>query len=522
MSVKKNQSKKRKEEIQEFQLSDKQEPHVDRMLKMLGERHFVFDNTDMGGGKTIMHLYVAKQFELPVLVICGISAMVVWTEETEKYGIEMVDMISYPSMASRTGCQPKHGLLQRVDRIIVDESGKKTKKHPEFIPTKKLIDLVKSGVYVIFDEYQTIRNTNTYFYACQAVARCIMKTEKCESRFALLSGAPIVEQEQTVNMMKFAGVITEYFLYKYHRESFTLELIGAKQLLNYCKAMDSKRTQESLKQYPVPEVGKKKEVIEFCHRLYVNVLLYNIRSAAPSPDIDVELDVKNGYYKLPEENQRKLKDALERLANELEFDEETKTYRKANGLSMWTRESVVIEENKISIFKRLSLNHLTSTKGKVIIMLNHLASVTQLEEMLADYNPLVMIGEVKENKTQKKRTDIIKKFRNDGKYRVLIGTSQVLAYTFNLQDLIGDAPRLTLYSPNFFTDRLHQAIKRSYRWGTKSPCVFRNIYGESECRLESSIIAAHFRKTPNMKDHLPEQVDQGSVFPGDYEEEIEH
>lgn len=504
-------------EKSEIKLSEKQKPHVGRILKMLGVRHFCFDNTDMGGGKTVMHLYIAKQLGFEkVLVISGISAMVVWAEEAEKYGVEITDMISYQSTASKRGYQPKHGYLKRIDQTT--EEGKK--KHPEFLPTKKLIDLVESGVYLIFDEYQTIRNLNSYFYACQAFARCILKAKNGVSRFALLSGAPIVEQEQTVNMMKFAGIITQYYLYIYHKESFTLELRGAEELLEYCKRIDPKRLEQSLKKDPIPEVGKKKEVVEFCHRLYVNVLLYNIRSAAPTPDIDAELDVKNGYYKLPEENQKNLKEALERLASDLEFDETTGTYHKANGLSLWTQQSVAIEENKLSIYKRLALNHLTSTKGKVIIMFNHIISVEQLTDDLKEYNPLVMIGEIKESKTQKKRTAIIKKFRNDPDHRCLIATSQVLAYTFNLQDLEGDSPRLTLYSPNFFTDRLHQAIKRTYRWGTKSPCVFRSVYG-AECDLEARIIDSHFRKTPTMKDHLPEQEEQGVIFPGDYEEEFE-
>jgi len=509
--------KEEKNEPERIELREVQEPHFDRLCNILQQRHFCFDNTIMGGGKTVIHLYLAYIFRLKILAICPVSAQMSWQREAKKYGIEIVDLITYRGLASQTDYQPKHGYLERYDGKT--ETGKKA--HPEFIPTQKLKDLIDKGVYIIFDEYQSVRKKNQAYHACSAMARCVLRSTK--SRFALLSGTPVIEKEHTVNLLKFAGIIKSYQLYVYHKNTRTTEYKGVNDLIDYCTKVNPAGIKKYLDENPLPNKASKAIAIEICHKIYVNVLMRYVRSAAPSPEIDVKLDIKNGYYKLPAENQQALHDALARMEKDYQFDD-----KDANSGSYhqrlifaWTKESVVIEEAKIPIFLRLTLNILMSVSGsKVIIMLNHLGTVDVLKEKLKDYQPLILTGEVKEDKKHKDRTDLVDKFNQSKEHRVLIGTSKVMAESLNLQDTVGDSPRFILYSPNFYADRTHQASKRTHRDGAKSNCTFRNIYGTG-CKLETRILNKLVRTSPNMKDVLPEQLEEGIVFPSDYQEEHE-
>ena len=508
-------------ENQSILLRPKQVGHYNRVIDVLRTTHFIFDNSIMGSGKTIVHLLVANTYNLPVLLVCSVSAQATWEKEQKKYivgtPVTIVDKITYQSLASRTGCQPKHGYLTRTDRILETSRGKK-KQHPEFEATEKLKKLVESGVYVIFDECQSIKLKNQMHYACTAITRTILNSPSGKSRFAMLSGSPIIDHENTVNFMRLAGLITKYKLYIYHKNDASLELVGAKEFLEHCNRLNPEGTKKFLEENDLPTKNSKQGVIDFCHSLYVNVLMPRIRSAMSTPDLDSTFDVKNGYYKLSEENQTKLVDALNRLAIMLEFDEKTGEYNTKRQTLNMTREAPIIEEAKLPIFEVQAKNKLNSdSKCKVIIMVNFNASINYLEEKLKEFNPLIMTGAVKQ-KARKEMIDLFQQPNTDR--RLLIGNIAVLAYSWNLQDTTGEYPRYIYISPNFKCDMMHQAVRRSYREGTKSSVIARIVYGASG-RLETSILNAMARHTKSMKDTLPEQVSEGILFPGEYESEYE-
>src|SRR5207237_7354405 len=138
------------------------------ICEILSSTHFCFDLSQMGSGKTVIHLKFSKDQKIRIIVICTLSAQSAWLNESEKYGIEIFFIISYPSLTSRKGYQPKHGYLTRIDKV----SG-----HPEFIPTDKLKSLIDEGVYVVFDECQSVKNKNQQHYACTAIVNCILRSK---------------------------------------------------------------------------------------------------------------------------------------------------------------------------------------------------------------------------------------------------------------------------------------------------------------------------------------------------------
>jgi len=307
-------------------------------------------------------------------------------------------------------------------------------------------------------------------------------------------------------------LITEYKLYIYHKDKAFLELRGAGELLNVCKKLCPAKTEEYLSENPLPTKNNKKVILEFCHDLYINILMDRIRSAMPSPDIVCKLDVKNGYFQLPEENKKKLGDALERLSTNLQFDEKTGEYNREKHTIAIGKESAVIEEAKLPAFEKVTRNFLEmNDRNKLIVMVNHTNTITVLMEKLKMFNPIMINGSVK----AKQRRELEKKFNTDKQCRLLIGNITVLAYSMNFHDIEGDNPRVAIISPNFKPDMIHQAVSRIYRDGCKSDATAIILYGANG-RLESSIFDSIVRKTPIMQQTLPEQVAGGKLFPGEY------
>ena len=157
-------------------LKEDQKPHVDRLINILTRTFCAFDMSTMGSGKTYTATKLAKEFDFEnVIIICPTSVVSKWIT-MRRYGMKIYDVISYESLRSVKGKDPKHGLLKRFD----EES------HTYFEPTKLLQDLAEEGLFVIFDEAQRVKNKNAQWYACKAIAETILLSGGL-SRFLLLA-----------------------------------------------------------------------------------------------------------------------------------------------------------------------------------------------------------------------------------------------------------------------------------------------------------------------------------------------
>lgn len=130
----------------------------------------------MRSGKT----YVTLKFGFRLLIICPIIAQDVWRRTAAEYGVPVLDIISYQSLRSQTGRQPKHGFLNRHDNNT--EGGI---HQVNFSPTRSYLDLVDQGIMVVCDEIQNIKNNSAQYKACNALIRPIIEGGG-RSRFGLL------------------------------------------------------------------------------------------------------------------------------------------------------------------------------------------------------------------------------------------------------------------------------------------------------------------------------------------------
>lgn len=497
-------STERKEDVE---LLPTQMDAYDRVCRILDSHHCYLDFSLMGAGKTFLTVKVAQHLRIPILVICPKTVKNVWHKMSKNYRVDIVETLSYESVAprkSRKTGKPgtaKHGLLNHHP----DNIGER-----KFSMTPKLHNLINSGVLIVFDECQKVKNLSAQHYACAILARAVLGSNL--SRFVLLSGSPIDKQEQTINFMHFIGFIVKPKLHAFYKNKSSFELLGANDLISVAKSVDKEGTDRFLAENELEKTRNHstKEVVTFCHRLFVEVISPRIVITMPAPM--APLDVKNGFYKMSPESRYKLNQALDNLATtannvvsrKIPFGALTPAFR-------------AVEMAKREIFENCARKTLKYHPNcKVIIFLNFTELLGILSDALREYNPLIIRGET----TDKMRDKYVDDFQTDPQCRLLIVTIQTGAMGISLHDLAGDSPRISFVSPSHHIQLIHQACYRAARHGAKSTSTVRNVYGV-ECEIETKIIDSLSRKGKIMKEVLSQQEKDNIKFPCDYDSEIE-
>lgn len=486
----------------------------------------LMNNSKPGKGKSYVIAKLSQDPEfvdeatgeyMPIGVIGPLDVVNKWRRELiEPYGLNSAFEINYESLRSMRDRQPKHGLLDRIDKVT--ENGKKS---VTFAPTTALDDLLKKGMLVIIDEFQHIKNKSQTREACRIIVRRCL--ELGTSRVIFISGSPYDKWEHVINFLQLVNFIRNPTLAVYHRERNRLDLRGAQELINVCKLYDSETTEHILQtcEYTHKTVGEK-----LCFQLYVDVIRPQIVSSMSSTESG-NLDVKNGHFIMSEQNMAAVLGVINELAAATAYDPVKQTINSKRTNYTTINATLTKSENaKLDTFERLVRETLMKhgvaedgdpTMPKVVVMLNYTAHIEEMAERLADLNPLILNGQIKPGR----RSEIIRVFQEPSdRCRVLICNPLVCAEGIDLDDKDGHWPRYCFMSPNYRVTLIFQAASRFDRADTKSRGTVRIVYAKGGGH-EQSILTALARKTEILNKTLPQQVEDGVVFPGDYDDETE-
>jgi hypothetical protein len=492
---------------QEITLFDWQVNWANRAYDIVLRNHGYIDTSRMRAGKTVVLMWLAKRFGFRLIVIGPVSVETVWRREAAKYGVEIITFISYPSLRSKRGFQPKHGLLDRFDNVT--EGGV---KQVSFAPTRTYTDFIEQGVMVVCDEIQNIKNNSSQYKACSALLRPIIAGGR--SRFALLSGTPFDKEEHAVNLLRLIGYIRAYRLYSVHPSTREVTLEGMQELIDACRFINAAETDRVVAE--VPLVGK--QMNHLAYLLYIRVVKTGISGAMAAPVLtEGQYDVKNGLYAMTALRGQQLNNAVTDLARVIQFNPDTGavTLTQQN-LGDRTSALVRIENAKVDDFARVATSILTADpRNKVIISLNYTTTIDELRPLLIMYNPLTYNGQVT---NKKKRAEIVRAFVEDANRRVLI-MNTALGVGISLYSTLPDHPVYMLMSPTYKLLDAAQTAARVYGPGMVSKATVRMFYGQGAGELEMRILSALARKTQVLKGTLEEVVTRDLVLPGDYETE---
>lgn len=506
-------------QIQPLNIQPHQREHVQRILRILSFFYFYIDGSEMGTGKTYVAAAISILLKMPCIVVCPLAARNTWQTVFTTHGVQTYDLagsggyITYDSLRSKRGCQPKHGLLLR------DDDGKKV----QFYPTTLFSQIVEQGVLLIFDEFQKVKNTSDQYKAAKAMMRQFY-TVSGRSRVAFLSGTPLDKEEQAVNFLRMVGFINSRNLYSKVKGELRLE--GVEDLHNWGRRVDAKATAEFIQNnlFRSTRAG----ATNYVFRFFLEVIRTRIMSIMPRPELDAVKDIKNGYYSLTREEDVEYRAAISDLGDSVRWNEYTgEVYQSKNSMGAITSALIRLQKVKVDAMIRKAKSILNERKmneqgqpitPKVILFADYYDGVINkiLDEM-ADFHPLELTGRLSEDQ----RTTNVNLFQQpNADHRVLVGNPLVGGLAVNLHDITGLFPRDMFIMANYRINELHQATGRVFRAGVIGTATIRFFYGLSGAR-ENSILSALAKKGKVMKEVVREQSDYGVKFPNEYEDEYD-
>lgn len=497
----------------DIELLPHQVEHFNRIAECFQYNIFVLDTSKMGCGKTYVSSKLLQHYGFSsCIVVC--PTIDVWEEVRDTYQLPIKHIITYNTLRSRKDSQPSHGLLSRQE----------TKDGPVFTPTQLFQEMIVQGTLLIFDESHLIKNASDQFKAARSLSRAItLPSTETSSRVLFLSASPFDKEEQPTRLLQCAGVISKDKLYTYDISERRYEITGLKELISFCKIKNPELTK-----ILVTNISFNKENIPIlAYELYKQVIQETVSFCMPVPKMLVELDCKNGYYKMTKLEEDNYIKAIARLnaAVTSEGNKEEIKIGKDNlgAVTLALRDK---EYAKCGTYIRQAIWTLENVpNSKVVISVNFNRTIDALMLNLNKYKPLLYNGKI----SAKKRSDVKNLFQQANlNHRLLITNINVSSLSVSFDDRDGNFPRYAFGEAGYRIMNDHQWTHRFYRISTKSVPHVRFVYGNvinpitgEDCGvLENSIISSIQRKSKVMKDTLKTQVEEGVLFPSDYEKEI--
>ena len=500
------------EPITERPLGEWQLEWFARVREILAHHYGYIDTSQPGAGKTSLALWIAKLFNLPLLVIApaGIVDAGVWPREAQRTNAQhlLIDVVTYSTLAGKKFKQPSHPYLTSLDRMT--EGGV---VQTRFDATDYYRSITSRGCLLVFDEFSNLKNTSRKLKASlEMLANVIV--EGGASRYALLSGTPFDKEGNAVNILRALRYIRAPRLY--HKDAVTKEvrLEGLQELIEACRLMDAALTQRVVAQYDIQAMGTEMSQ-SLVYELYITVIKKTISGSMPAPPTEGRFEQYNGFFNVNPNDLQRLRQGINELATAVRYDPRTGQIGVAKGaFGRVTPALRIIEDAKIRDMIRVSRSYLEQRPTmKIIIAVSYTESVDKLMAALADFNPIQFDGRTK----KKQRAIIEDTFRDSPYHRALIGNITVIGKGLSFQPYKAGEERLTLISPSYHMLDISQVAYRTERAGKKGDSYVYIFYGKGrDIELETNILDAMVRKSGVVKGTLDENGKQLKL-PGEYQ-----
>lgn len=442
------------EDVSVNYLLEYQRNHYYQMKNSLDKYRVCIDQSLMGSGKTYVACGLAREFHYPVLIICPKSVVLVWKQVTKELNLTNFTIVTY-----RKFIQFKKETSELREKIMKE---------------------AEEGIFVIFDECQNLKNETEQYN----VALILFKLLRNKMYKMFLSATPIDQNEQCLRY---------------------IELLRTGNKLNFSD---------------LDEIISKNDYHQNDNLLtfFIDNIMSKITFSMIPPPINAELVIFNGFYNISERGREVIERAIcciGRTIYELQQVHPIHTPKEyINGLWRKIDKSLSkIQEAKCEIIIRLTQKIIENNpNGKVIISFRFLKPIFSCCNALQDFNPLVLIG----NKTESQRQNIIDKFQNDYRSRLLICNTSIASLGISLDDKIGNSPRTLLLAPTYHVMDSHQMSGRIYRSGTKSKATVIHVYAKRSGCNDMFLLNSISKKMNVMKKLLPQKLKEKVKFPTDY------
>ena len=457
------------------------------------------DTSKMGSGKTVLTLAVSATFGMSLIIVCPLGMINTWKREADKYGIEILKILTYDSLRGSKTNPPKHGMLK------INEDG-------SYSARKSFISLCQtSSILFVIDEVHKVKDPNT---ASLHAAHCLVKTiieVNASSRIALLGETPLDKPEFVGSILKLLGIVLTDKMYMYNYSTREYDLDGILDVIDKAKEYDKKLAKELIE----PVYFERPTIDKLSLDLYVQIIKPYVSFAMQRPAADCKFlkICRNGYFDMTPEDVEELREGVSMLSRATKFRPDSNTINLGpRSMPAVMRAMTYIERAKVNTSIRLARETLLENpQAKVLLFFSFIDDMKKATDALSEFDPLLMYGETKTSE----RSEIEEKFqRPTDEFRLLISNPVVGGVGINLDDRDGNWPRTMFIIPSYYFINLQQCTGRIYRPATtRSDARIFFIYSK-DFPHEVSIIDSLFRKAQVLRSI--KNINDSDPLPGEY------
>ena len=440
-------------------LLEPQKPHTKKLLDSLYFNGFAFDASPTGTGKTYCAASVAKNLNVPVIVICPKTSRKMWAGVLAKFGIKANLIINYEKLIR--GNTP-HYTFNKKDYINSRHWWESVGINVKF-PKKSL---------VIIDEC----------HKCKGA-----KSKNGEMLTALKNGGyKILLLSATA-----ATNVTEMRSFGY-----ATHLHNGKNFYDFAREHGAEN--DGFGGLRWTNINNKAK----SGMLKIHDILFNQYNCASKMkiedfgDIFPENQIIAESFDLGSDGSKKLQAVYDTMADELAMlDERAKNYSE-HAFAIIMKARRMSELLKVPVTSEWIQDTLEQDISPVVFF-NFSDSLQSVADKLEEHKD--QIAYIVGGQSETQRNKHIEEFQTN-KRRIVLANMNAGAASINLHDTDGNFPRHSLICPSWSAIMTLQALGRIYRAEGKSPCVQKFLFASEIEERQRAKVAAKVKNIGELVD----------------------
>lgn len=408
-----------------------QREHAVNMLNSIYMNGVAADLSETGTGKTYVAAWVAKQLNVPLVVICPKVVRKSWNEVLAKFGIKANVVINYEKL---------------------------TRGNTSYLTFKN-----------DKDEY-----AENYQFGFPKDALVILdETHKCKALKSKNSTMLVALKQNGYKLflLSATAATNPVEMRSFGYATFLHNLANFKNFLSSCNVrtnrfgafeidMANNVTRQAMSDIHDTLFNKLKVAGRMTRKMFGNIFPDN-RVMAEAFDMGANTDKINRVYELMEA--------------ELAALEESSSNYKQHQFAIMTKARRMAELLKVPTFVEM-IEDLYDEGISPVIFVNYTETVEAIKKKLEQKNKFKdQIAFIVGGQSNTNRDRDIEMFQNNTK-RIMIANLSAGNAGISLHDLIGNNPRHSIISPSFSAIQLIQALGRIHRAEGKSPCIQKVVF----------------------------------------------
>lgn len=408
-----------------------QREHAVNMLNSIYMNGVAADLSETGTGKTYVAAWVAKQLNVPLVVICPKVVRKSWNDVLAKFGIKANVVINYEKL---------------------------TRGNTSYLTFKN-----------DKDEY-----AENYQFGFPKDALVILdETHKCKALKSKNSTMLVALKQSGYKLflLSATAATNPVEMRSFGYATFLHNLANFKNFLSSCNVrtnrfgafeidMANNVTRQAMSDIHDTLFNKLKVAGRMTRKMFGNIFPDN-RVMAEAFDMGANTDKINRVYELMEA--------------ELAALEESSSNYKQHQFAIMTKARRMAELLKVPTFVEM-IEDLYDEGISPVIFVNYTETVEAIKKKLEQKNKFKdQIAFIVGGQSNTNRERDIEMFQNNTK-RIMIANLSAGNAGISLHDLVGNNPRHSIISPSFSAIQLIQALGRIHRAEGKSPCIQKVVF----------------------------------------------